>query len=152
MKIESIKTYKPGKKLGRGMGSGVGGHTTGRGGKGQTARGGHKSPRPGFEGGQNPISRRLPKLKGFTRSFIKSRQKSFALKLSILEKFVLDNKVDIVDVHMLLASGLIKSSYSRSLSIKILFDKNPEIALNVIGIPASAKAKEAIISKGGSIN
>jgi ribosomal protein L15 len=69
-----------------------------------------------------------------------------------LEKFVLDNKVDIVDVHMLLASGLIKSSYSRSLSIKILFDKNPEIALNVIGIPASAKAKEAIISKGGSIN
>ncbi|RJR26399.1 50S ribosomal protein L15 [candidate division WWE3 bacterium] len=60
--------YKKSKRVGRGIGSGKGGHTTGRGTKGQKARKGRK-PSLGFEGGQVPLYKRLPQLRGFKRPF-----------------------------------------------------------------------------------
>jgi len=59
-----LQGRKKGKRVGRGYGSGKGGHTTGRGTKGQKARKGRK-PWPGFEGGQVPLYKRLPKIGGF---------------------------------------------------------------------------------------
>lgn len=60
----------PKKRVGRGRGS-KGGHTVGAGQKGQKSRSGYKKPRPGFEGGQMPLSRRLPKYRGFRRNYFK---------------------------------------------------------------------------------
>jgi large subunit ribosomal protein L15 len=86
MKIEELAPNKGARKtkkrLGRGPGSGLG-KTSGRGGKGQTARGG-SSIRPGFEGGQTPLYRRIPK-RGFTNV---TAVPSFALNLKDLAAYV----------------------------------------------------------------
>ncbi len=70
MKLEQIPKRKnrknPSKRLGRGYGSGVGGHTVGRGQKGQKSRSGHKSMSL-FEGGQRPFYKKTPKYRGFKR-------------------------------------------------------------------------------------
>ncbi len=63
-----IKNVKPKRLIGRGIGSKKGGHTATRGQKGQKSRSGYTRPRPGFEGGQMPLSRRIPKLRGFKRA------------------------------------------------------------------------------------
>src|SRR3990167_3196593 len=59
---------KPAKRIGRGIGSGVGGHTVGRGQKGQKSRTGYNIPR-GFEGGQVPLYKKLPQIGGFKNKF-----------------------------------------------------------------------------------
>ena len=72
MELEKIalrkNRIKKAKRLGRGYGSGVGGHTVGRGTKGQKSRSGHKSLQF-FEGGNVPFFRRMPKYKGFNNKF-----------------------------------------------------------------------------------
>lgn len=65
-----IGNKRPSKRIGRGGGSGKGFHTVGRGNKGQKARSGHGIP-VGFEGGQVPLYKKLPKIRGFNRSYKK---------------------------------------------------------------------------------
>ena len=86
MKLNSIPKRKnrvmPGKRIGRGYGSGVGGHTVGRGTKGQKSRAGHKSTRF-FEGGNVPFFRRMPKYKGFNQP---QKVEAQAVNLEVLDK------------------------------------------------------------------
>ena len=157
--LPSPKTIQSKKKIGRGIGSGVGGHTVGRGGKGQTARGGHKSPRPGFEGGQNPINRRLPKLKGtpskghgFTgRGTFMSRQKNAPVKLSLLADAVKESKNPEVDIIKLVEYGLISPKFHKELVVKVLFDKEIDTKINLKGVAASKTAKQYIEKAGGTV-
>lgn len=92
MKQEDLKPNKGSvikkKRLGRGPGSGLG-KTCGRGGKGQTARAG-SSIRPGFEGGQTPLYRRLPK-RGF-KNFASTE--SYSLNLDSISQYVVDGVLD----------------------------------------------------------
>lgn len=81
------KTTANSKRRGRGYGSGKGGHTVGRGQKGQKSRSGYKKPRPGFEGGQMPLSRRLPKFKGFRRAYFQKKDASVAVNLIELAQY-----------------------------------------------------------------
>lgn len=157
--LPSPKQKQKSKRIGRGTGSGVGGHTAGRGGKGQTARGGHKSPRPGFEGGQNPINRRLPRFrglakkgKGFTsRGFILAIQKNTPIKLSELAEAAKDLKLNEIDIAKMVEAGLLKPKYNKDLIVKVLFDKEIDYKLNLKGIEVSKAAKSAIEKAGGSV-
>ncbi|MEP7103703.1 MAG: uL15m family ribosomal protein [Candidatus Dojkabacteria bacterium] len=157
--LPSPKTIQAKKKIGRGIGSGVGGHTSGRGGKGQTARGGHKQPRPGFEGGQNPINRRLPiykgtpsKGKGFTgRGTFMSMQRNSPVKLSLLADAVKESKNPEVSIVNLVEYGLISPKFHKELVVKVLFDKEIDIKINLKGVATSKTAKSAIEKAGGTV-
>ncbi len=149
--LPSPKTTKKSKRLGRGMGSGVGGHTVGRGLKGATARSGYQYPRRGFEGGQNPISRRLPKYKGFSRGFITSSIRSQAVKLSMVESAAVENKLNDINLGTLVKFGLVTPKFSKKVLPKILFDKEIKAKLKVSGIKTSKAAKAAIEKAGGSV-
>ena len=126
------------KRIGRGHGSGWG-KTSGKGHKGQKARSGG-SIRPGFEGGQMPLQRRVPK-RGFNNIFSK---KIVALNLKQLEtKF--DNGA-VVDVDALRNAGLVKNSFD---GVKILGNGELTKSLTVKVDGFSAAAKEAIEKAGG---
>lgn len=126
------------KRIGRGHGSGWG-KTSGKGHKGQKARSGG-SIRPGFEGGQMPLQRRVPK-RGFNNIF---RKKIVALNLKQLEtKF--DNGA-VVDVEALRNAGLVKNSFD---GVKILGNVELTKSLTVKVDGFSAAAKEAIEKAGG---
>src|SRR5580704_15038360 len=86
----TISSKKHGKRLGRGIAAG-GGKTAGRGTKGQKSRTGSKK-KPGFEGGQNPLMQRLPKLHGFNSHRIKS-EVVYTGQLELLGKAKVDNQV-----------------------------------------------------------
>ena len=108
MKLHDLKpapgSKRPKRRVGRGIG-GKGGKTAGRGTKGQGAR---HSPRPGFEGGQMPLSRRVPKLKGFTNPF---RVEYHVVNLETLELFDAGTEVtpETLRSHGLVAKrGLVK--------------------------------------------
>ena len=126
------------KRIGRGHGSGWG-KTSGKGHKCQKARSGG-SIRPGFEGGQMPLQRRVPK-RGFNNIF---RKKIVALNLKQLEaKF--DNGA-VVDVEALRNAGLVKNSFD---GVKILGNGELTKSLTVKVDGFSAAAKEAIEKAGG---
>ncbi|MGN0550489.1 MAG: 50S ribosomal protein L15 [Acutalibacteraceae bacterium] len=125
------------KRIGRGHGSGQG-KTAGKGHKGQKARSGG-SIRPGFEGGQMPLQRRLPK-RGFNNIFAK---KIIALNVAALNRFE-DGAV--VDTDALVASGLVKNGFD---GIKILGNGNLTKKLDVKVSAFSASAKEKIEKAGG---
>ncbi len=149
--LPSPKSTKKGKMLGRGMGSGKGGHTVGRGGKGATARSGYQYPRRNFEGGQNPLSRRLPKYKGFTRGFIKSNQTNIPIKLSVLAEVAKEMKKTEIDIIALVELGLLIPKASKQVMPKVLFDKDIDVKLTVKGVKTSKTAKTAIEKAGGSV-
>ena len=128
------------KRVGRGDASGQGG-TSGRGDKGQKARSGGKV-RAGFEGGQMPMARRLPK-RGFRNPF---REKFVAVNLNDLcRKF---SKGAVIDEAALLASGIVKKKGN---DIKILAKGEIDfpVTLKITKISQAAKAK--ITAVGGSI-
>lgn len=126
------------KRIGRGHGSGWG-KTSGKGQKGQKSRSGG-SIRPGFEGGQMPLQRRVPK-RGFNNIF---RKKIVALNLKQLEaKF--DNGA-VVDTEALRNAGLVKNSFD---GVKILGNGELTKSLTVKVDGFSASAKEAIEKAGG---
>ncbi len=128
------------KRLGRGIGSGLG-KTSGKGHKGQWARSGG-GVRPGFEGGQMPLIRRIPK-RGFNNYFKKTYS---IVNLSILEeKF---NSGDVVDMVALYEQGLIKV-VKNSVGLKVLGNGTLTKALTVKANSFSASAKEAIEKAGG---
>ncbi|MCS7463592.1 50S ribosomal protein L15 [Paenibacillus doosanensis] len=125
------------KRVGRGIGSGMG-KTATRGHKGQNARSGG-GVRPGFEGGQNPLYRRLPK-RGFTNRF----RKEFAIvNLTELNKFAAGTEVT---PEVLLESGIVKNARD---GIKILGDGELTVQLNVKANKFSQSAVEKIQAAGG---
>ncbi len=127
------------KRVGRGQGSGLG-KTAGRGTKGQNSRSGG-GVRPGFEGGQLPLFQRLPK-----RGFNNVNRKEYAVVN--LEQLNIFEDGAVVTPEELIASGLVKKVND---GIKILADGNLEKKLTVKAHKFSAKAQEAIVALGGSV-
>ncbi len=125
------------KRVGRGQGSGLG-KTAGRGGKGQKARSGNMRFE-GFEGGQSPLQRRMPKF-GFTSP---NRIEYAVVNLAELDK--LDGTVDEAALR---ARGLVKGRWD---GVKVLGDGALTKKLSVKVHKVSAKAREAIEKAGGSI-
>lgn len=124
-------------RKGRGSGSGNG-KTAGKGHKGQKARSG--APRPGFEGGQMPLYRRIPK-RGFTN---RNRLEIVAINVSVLERF--DNGAE-VTVDTLIESGIVKNPKD---GVKILGNGELTKKLTVKANAFSASAKEKIEAVGGT--
>ena len=130
---------KPAYRKGRGAGSGNG-KTAGRGHKGQWARSGG-GVRIGFEGGQMPLARRLPK-RGFHNIFAKPLE---AVNVSVLEKF---EDGDVVNAQALLEKGILsKCEYG----VKILGNGEITKKLTVQASAFSASAKEKIEAAGGKV-
>ena len=124
-------------RRGRGHGSGNG-KTAGKGHKGQKARSG--APRPGFEGGQMPLYRRIPK-RGFTN---RNAKEIVAINVSELERF---EDGTAVDVNTLIEAGVIKNPRD---GVKILGNGELTKKLNVKVDAFSASAKEKIEALGGT--
>jgi large subunit ribosomal protein L15 len=127
------------RRIGRGPGSGLG-TTAGKGQKGQTARGGGQVRR-GFEGGQTPLMRRLPKT-GFKNPFTK---KVLTVNVGLLGRF---DAGTVVDPELLAKSGLARGQFD---GIKILGDGKLEKALTVRAHAFSQGAKTQIESAGGKV-
>lgn len=142
MRLNDIKPAAGSRKtrlrVGRGIGSGLG-KTAGRGHKGQHARTG-RSHRLGFEGGQMPLQRRLPKV-GF-RSLKKAEsQQVFLYQLASL-------KADVIDAVVLHQAGLIDS---RAKKVKVVAKGEIGRAVKLSGLLTTAGAKAAIEAAGGSV-
>ena len=125
------------KRIGRGHGSGQG-KTAGKGHKGQKARAG-KGMRVGFEGGQMPLQRRIPK-RGFNNIF---RKNIVAINLSSLNKF--EDGAE-VDINALAEKGIVKNSFD---GVKILSNGNLTKKLSVKATAFSAGAVAKIEAAGG---
>jgi large subunit ribosomal protein L15 len=133
-------SHRDRKRLGRGPGSGTG-KTSGKGHKGSKARAGHHGPgggKPHFEGGQMPLTRRLPK-RGFTNPF---REEANVIRLDQLA--LLDGEVT---ADSLRAAGLVK----RKGPVKVLNNGELTQAVTVRGLKVSASAREAIVAAGGKV-
>ena len=126
------------KRLGRGMGSGLG-KTGGRGHKGQKSRSGG-SVKPGFEGGQMPIQRRLPKF-GFT-----SRKSMVSDQVTLSEIAKVEGEV--VSLETLKAAGLVKKEM---LFVKVLKSGEISRAVTINGLKVTKGAREAIEAAGGKV-
>lgn len=142
MKLNTIKPAegaktKP-KRLGRGIGSGLG-KTCGRGHKGQKARAGgyHKV---GFEGGQMPLQRRLPKF-GFTSRLAMVTSE---IRLDALHKV----KGDVIDFQALMDANLVTKQMKRA---KIIAAGKLAKAVIIRNIPVTKGAREAILAAGGKV-
>ncbi|WP_342526879.1 50S ribosomal protein L15 [Chryseomicrobium sp. FSL W7-1435] len=142
MKLHELKPAEGSRKernrVGRGTGSGNG-KTAGRGTKGQNSRSGG-GVRPGFEGGQNPLFRRLPK-RGFTNI---NRKEYAVVNLDALNRFEEGTEVT---PALLIETGVVSKERS---GIKILGNGTLEKKLSVQAHKFSASAKEAIENAGGS--
>ena len=132
-----IGSKKEPKRIGRGHGSGHG-KTSGKGHKGQNARSGG-GVRPGFEGGQMPLQRRVPK-RGFNNIFAK---KIIAINIATLNKFENDS---VVDAAALIKSGIIKGKFD---GIKILSNGKLLRKLIIKANAFSDSAKQKIEEAGG---
>lgn len=129
---------KSGKRLGRGIGSGLG-KTGGRGHKGQKSRSGG-SVKPGFEGGQMPIQRRLPKF-GFT-----SRVSLVTDEVTLSEIAKVEG--DIVSLETLKQAGLVKKDV---LFVKVIKSGEVSRPVTVSGLKVTKGAQEAITAAGGKV-
>ena len=145
MNLHSLKpaegSVKNSKRIGRGPGSGKGGTST-RGHKGAKSRSGY-SQKLGFEGGQMPLQRRVPKF-GFKNP---NRTAYKAINLDILVALVEKTKASSVDQELLVANGLA----SKNDLIKILGRGEISVKIEVKAAAFSASAKEAIEKAGGSV-
>ena len=141
MKVHDLKpaagSHKKKQRIARGIG-GKGGKTAGRGSKGQRARG---SVKPGFEGGQTPLHRRTPKLKGFNNPF---RVEYHVVNLDTLESFDAGTEVSPATLR---ARGLVAK---RGL-VKVLGRGELTKAVTVKAHGFSESAKSAIEAAGGSV-
>ena len=137
----AVGSNKKKRRIGRGPGSGKGGTST-RGHKGAKSRSGYKQ-KVGFEGGQMPLQRRLPKF-GFKNI---NRVDYKAINISVLEALAQKNNLDKITVADLVQAGLVRK---RQL-VKILGVGTLTRKLDVVANAFSKKAEEAITSAGGSI-
>ncbi len=142
MRLNTIKpaegSKKPARRVGRGVGSGLG-KTAGRGHKGQKSRAGgfHKV---GFEGGQMPMYRRLPK-RGFTSM---TRRYCEVVRLSDLEKI----GVEEIDLGILQSAGIVSS---RALAARVILSGELTRKVIVRGLGVTKGARAAIEAAGGSV-
>lgn len=144
MKLDTLSpspgSRKARKRVGRGNGSGHGTYS-GRGCKGQKSRAGYRT-KPGFEGGQLPLIKRLPRKRGFTNIF---RIEYHVVHLTELSSFEAGSKVD---PEKLLAAGIVKSLRK---PIKILADGDISQPLTVKAHKFSATARAKIEAAGGNV-
>ena len=141
---DNLRSTKSRKRIGRGIGSGKG-KTSGKGHKGQKSRSGVSIK--GFEGGQMPIHRRLPK-RGFTNI---NRINYTELNLNNIQKLIDGKKIDpkkIISYKTLLDLGLVKSKKAK---IKILGKGDIKVKIDIEVSAFSKSAKENIEKLGGSI-
>ena len=129
------------KRIGRGQGSGTGGTAT-RGHKGQKSRSGY-SRKTGFEGGQMPLQRRVPKF-GFKNI---NRKEYKGINISTLQELADARKVKDIDVDLLVEAGLVR----KNSLVKILGNGELKSKLNVKAHAFSKAAKEAIEAKEGTV-
>ena len=129
---------KDAKRVGRGIGSGYG-KTAGRGHKGQKARSGG-SIRPGFEGGQMPMQKRLPKY-GFSSRVART---SAQIRLGELNAVT----ADVIDLEALMAADLVKQNVTRA---RIFLSGELSKAVTVKGLAVTKGAREAIEKAGGKV-
>ena len=148
MKLSDLRdnagARKPRRRVGRGIGSGKG-KTAGRGGKGQTARSGVAIK--GFEGGQMPLHRRLPK-RGFTNIF---RKRFNELNLARVQQAIDAGKLDaaaLIDVEALVAAGVLRRAKD---GVRLLGGGELKAKVNIAVAGASKSAIAAVESAGGSI-
>ena len=137
----ALGSLKSRRRIGRGTGSGMGGTST-RGHKGAKSRSGYKS-KLGFEGGQMPLQRRLPKF-GFKNP---NRVEYKSVNLDILQEIVESTKVSEIDFAFFINNGLA----SKNELIKILGRGELKSKVNVTAHGFSASAKEAIEKLGGTV-
>lgn len=136
-------SHRDRKRLGRGPGSGTG-KTSGKGHKGIKARAGHHGPgggKPHFEGGQMPLTRRVPK-RGFTNPF---RVESQLVRLDALAKIPAGTEIT---PESLAEAGLIRTAKGPA---KLLANGELTQAVTVRGVRTSAGAREKIVAAGGRI-
>lgn len=142
MKLNTIKpaegSNKPRRRVGRGIGSGLG-KTCGRGHKGQKSRSGgfHKV---GFEGGQMPLQRRLPK-RGFKSL---TRARNYEVRLTDIERL----PIDVIDLLSLQVAGIVPGD---ALSAKVILSGEITRKVTLNGVGATKGAKAAIEAAGGSV-
>jgi len=148
MKLSDLRdnagARKPRRRVGRGIGSGKG-KTAGRGGKGQTARSGVAIK--GFEGGQMPLHRRLPK-RGFTNIF---RKRFNELNLARVQQAIDAGKLDaaaLIDVEALVAAGVLRRAKD---GVRLLGGGELKAKVNITVAGASKSAIAAVEGAGGSI-
>lgn len=135
-------SHRARRRIGRGPGSGTG-KTSGKGHKGSKARSGHGGPgggKPHFEGGQMPLTRRIPK-RGFTNPF---RVESQIVRLDAISALTGDE----VTTEILLTAGLVKAGKGPA---KLLANGELTKALTVRGVKVSAAAKAKIEAAGGRV-
>ncbi len=142
MKLNTLSpaegSRKVGKRVGRGIGSGLG-KTGGRGHKGQKSRSGG-SVKPGFEGGQQPLQRRLPKY-GFT-----SRLARVTAEIRLAELAKVD--VEVVDLEALRSANLISNGIKRA---RVVLSGDISKAVTIKGLAVTKGARAAIEAAGGKI-
>ncbi len=131
------------KRLGRGIGSGKGGHTVGRGSKGQKARKGNGKPWAGFEGGQVPLFKRLPRFRTFRSS---NKEKPIAVSLNIFNHF--EDKSTVTPIEII-KKKLIKGFPSGG--IKVLANGEMKKKLTLKGFTYSNAALQMIEKSGSKI-
>ncbi len=129
---------KESKRVGRGIGSGTG-KTAGRGHKGQKSRSGG-SVRPGFEGGQMPLQKRLPKY-GFSSRIARTTAQVRLSELNAVEG-------DVVDLEVLKSADLVKDNVAR---VRVFLSGELGKALTVKGLAVTKGAREAIEKAGGKV-
>jgi len=137
----SPASHRNRKRLGRGPGSGTG-KTSGKGHKGSKARAGHHGPgggKPHFEGGQMPLTRRLPK-RGFTNPF---RVENQVVRLEALNELEGD-----VTQESLVQSGLVRKNKGPA---KVLNSGKLTRAVTLRGIKVSASVRDSIVAAGGRV-
>ena len=142
--LKAISSNKSSKRVGRGAGSGNG-KTSGKGHKGQKARSGVAVK--GFEGGQMPIHRRLPK-RGFTNI---NRVPFVELNLDNIEKLIVNKKINnqkAINSEYLLELGLIKKITSK---VKLLAKGKIKSKINIEVSAVSSKARELVEKVGGTV-
>ncbi|HCC84893.1 MAG TPA: 50S ribosomal protein L15 [Candidatus Pacebacteria bacterium] len=132
---------KAAKRIGRGFGSGKGGHTSTRGTKGQKARVGSKIPL-WFEGGQLPLTKRLPMLRGKSRFNV--LKPIVELTLADLDRLTLEP----ITLESLKLNKIIDR---RAQKVKIIAQGTVTKKLSVVGLAVSAQARIAIEQAGGSV-
>jgi large subunit ribosomal protein L15 len=138
-----IKTNRSKKRLGRGIGSGKGGHTVGRGTKGQKARTGYNLPR-GFEGGQVPLWKKVPQIGGF-----KSLRAKRIISIS-LSKFNLFEDGVVVTPQSLIDAGVLKRLNKSK--VKVLDYGKLEKKVELKGFLFSKSAKDKLKKAGAKIS
>lgn len=139
--LPKTKQFKKSKRVGRGYGSGKGGHTTGRGTKGQKARG---TVNLGFEGGQVPLYKRLPQIGGFRNPTKKDIVSVSLSKLNVFKDESVVTPKDLIEKNII--SRLPKNG------VKILANGELGKKLELKGFLASESAKKKIEKSGSKIS